>query len=114
MKTAETTDYVYFDLILHNSKISAAEADAIDASRDFAEVMRKLAALQESPRDRAARLSREAKLAAERRHRASRINELRGLIAQLTTKLASSNYSTKVQAQLSDAQRQLYWLLMGF
>ncbi len=114
MKASETIDYIYFDLILHNSRVSAAEADAIEESEKFAEVMRKLAALQESPRERAARLDREAELAAERRRKTSRINELRGLIAQLRTKLVSSNYSTKVQAQISDAQRQLYWLLMGF
>lgn len=114
MKAAETNDNVYFELILKKSKVSAAAADRLEDSREFAEVMRKLAAMQESPQARAARLKRETELAAERRRRTSQINELRGLVAHLKTKLISSNYSNSVQAQLSDAQRQLYWLLMGF
>lgn len=102
------------DFLAENGKNCGKVAEEMERSRDFADVLKKLEAMQETSQQRAQRLEQEAAAAAERRRKNRRINELRGLIAQLKTKLVNSGYSKKVEGELSAAQHELYWLMMGF
>ena len=89
--------------------------EAIAEDRRFAKVLERFDAEQETAEERAERLKAEDEQALERHRLRQKMNDLQALIAELRSKLASSGCKNpEIEARISAAQTELFWLMFSF
>jgi len=88
-------------------------AREIEESDKFEKVLKRIDAQTETSEQRSARIAKENEAIRARKEKNKKICDLRALIAQLRTKLLSSGFDPRVEAQLSAAQNELFWLMFS-
>lgn len=110
---------VYYNTAYINTECASPKQqmleEAIAEDRRFAKVLERFDAEQETDEERRKRLQAEDEQALERNRRRQKMNELQALIAELRSKLASSGGKDPgIEARLSAAQTELFWLMFSF
>lgn len=107
-----TTDFLTDTTMTTNSSLQDLQ-DELDKTEDFEKLLKKIDSMQETSEERAARLEAEDKEVQARKDRTKKMNELQSLIAQLRSQLAASGGDPAIAARLSEAQTELFWLMMS-
>lgn len=110
---------IYYNTVYINTECASPKQqmleEAIAEDRRFAKVLERFDAQQETDEERAQRLKAEDKQALERSRMRQKMNDLQALIAELRSKLASSGgKNPAIEARISAAQTELFWLMFSF
>lgn len=105
-----------YDELEPKSRISFDQiADEVKRAQEFEKVLKQVDAMIGTPAERAKRRAEEQKAAEAKAKREKRINELYALIAKLRTMLMDrGGRDASIEAQISAAQTELFWLQFSF
>lgn len=110
---------IYYNTAYINTECASPKQqtieEAIAEDRHFAQVFERFDAQQETDEERRKRLEAEDEKALERLKHRQKMMELQSLIAELRSKIASSGgKDPEMEARLSAAQTELFWLMFSF
>lgn len=110
---------IYYNTAYINTECASPKQqtmeEAIAEDRRFEKVLEWFDSMQETDEERKKRLKAEDEKALESTRRRRKILELQTLIAELRSKLTGSGgKDPEVEARLSAAQTELFWLMFSF